>query len=445
MPYAFSPTGARFLPMTRWPNVATRGPGWTPEVEYNCGVTWKIHQSGIAEWLSDFGEHTRFHGILSDPPYALISIQKRFGGTNAPAQMGSDGRYNRLSTGFMGQDWDGFESLEHYQDWVSEWAEGLIEKALYPGAICLFFGGTRTFHHLGVGLERGGFEIVDTLMWLHGQGFPKAHEVVPGYYTALKPAWEPIYLCRTPRGKDTYRQLMRMYGTGGLNIDGSRIIGDSYAVNTFDEGAKPFGDAVGEAYTSREETKGRWPANLILDEETGAMLDDQAGNKPGSHDQEPTHSRNAKFYGGGRNLGVGYKDAGGPSRFFYQAKASRKEKDKGLEDYYWMRTGHGDWIRVSEERWAELDKSIRARGCIHPTVKPLGLLRHLATLILPPIPETGKTTLAHPRRLLVPFSGSGSEMIAGLQAGWDIVEGVEMKDDYSMMATDRIKANLGML
>ncbi len=322
--------------------------------------------------------------------------------------MGSDGRYNRLSTGFMGQDWDGFESLEHYQDWVSEWAEGLIEKALYPGAICLFFGGTRTFHHLGVGLERGGFEIVDTLMWLHGQGFPKAHEVVPGYYTALKPAWEPIYLCRTPRGKDTYRQLMRMYGTGGLNIDGSRIVGDSYAINTFDEGAKPFGDAVGEAYTSREETKGRWPANLILDEEAGAMLGEKA-------------------------------------RFFYSAKASRSEKDKGLEDYYWMRTGHGDWIRIQEERWAELDKSIRARGCIHPTVKPLGLLRHLATLILPPIPETGKTTLAHPRRLLVPFSGSGSEMIAGLQAGWDIVEGIEMKEDYTMMATDRIEANIGAL
>ncbi len=407
MPYAFSPTGARFLPMTRWPNVATRGPGWTPEVEYNCGVTWKIHQSGIAEWLSDFGEHTRFHGILSDPPYALISIQKRFGGTNAPAQMGSDGRYNRLSTGFMGQDWDGFESLEHYQDWVSEWAEGLIEKALYPGAICLFFGGTRTFHHLGVGLERGGFEIVDTLMWLHGQGFPKAHEVVPGYYTALKPAWEPIYLCRTPRGKDTYRQLMRMYGTGGLNIDGSRIIGDSYAVNTFDEGAKPFGDAVGEAYTSREETKGRWPANLILDEEAGAMLGEKA-------------------------------------RFFYSAKASRKEKDKGLENYYWARTGKG-WMRVHVEEYLKLEDGDRARGCIHPTVKPLGLLRHLATLILPPIPETGKTTLAHPRRLLVPFSGSGSEMIAGLQAGWDIVEGIEMKEDYTMMATDRIEANIGAL
>ncbi len=76
-------------------------------------MTWKIYQEEIVEWLKEY-DGPRFHGIVSDPPYALISIAKRFGGGNAPAQEGSDGRYSRLSKGFMGQEWDGFESYQHY-------------------------------------------------------------------------------------------------------------------------------------------------------------------------------------------------------------------------------------------------------------------------------------------------------------------------------------------
>ena len=114
-------------------------------------ASWGIIESELIEWLGSYGG-PRYHAVLSDPPYALISITKRFGKAgSAPAQEGSDGRYSRLSTGFMGQKWDGFESLEHYQKWVSQWSKLMIERLLYPGAVCLFFGGTRTFHHLGVG------------------------------------------------------------------------------------------------------------------------------------------------------------------------------------------------------------------------------------------------------------------------------------------------------
>ncbi len=424
----------------------------------------------------------------------------------------------------MGQEWDGFESYQHYQDWVAQWSTLLIKNALYPGAVCLFFGGTRTFHHLGVGLERGGFEIVDSVLipWMHGQGFPKAHEIEQGYYTALKPAWEPVFVCRAPRGDMTFKQLMRMYGTGGLNIDGSRIGFASQAeaqkhaeewdrdwnpdvssspIHTWDKHTGNHPGQKREKGTGPKETGGRWPANLVLthheacvkvgeymvegrtinrftqdmmpfggaegeEYETEEMppdlvdwyacvpscpvraLDDQAGearssmgggttsaNQPGSTTlwDKPVGQRSAQYF-----------DAGGPSRFFYTAKASRSEKDKGLEHYFWRRTSKGGWKRVEEEEWAKLPNKERARGCIHPTVKPLSLLRYLANLILPPIPDTGKTTLARPRRLLVPFSGSGSEMIAGLQAGWDIVEGVEMDETYTMIATDRINANIGM-
>ncbi len=154
-------------------------------------ASWSIVESELIEWLKHYGG-PRYHAVLSDPPYALISITKRFGKAgSAPAQEGSDGRYSRLSGGFMGQKWDGFKSLEHYQKWVSEWSKLMIERLLYPGAVCLFFGGTRTFHHLGVGLENGGFEIVDSILipWLHGQGFPKGHRQV----TKL---WDNILSCQ---------------------------------------------------------------------------------------------------------------------------------------------------------------------------------------------------------------------------------------------------------
>ena len=346
---------------------------------------WTVIEAELSAWLEQY-EGQRFQAILSDPPYALISIAKRFGKKNsAPAKEGSDGRYARLSSGFMGQRWDGFDSLPDYQDWIAKWSALLIERALHPGAVALFFGGPRTFHHLGVGLERGGFEIVDVLTWLYGQGFPKAHEIVPGYFTALKPAWEPIYLCRAPRGNLTFKQLEAEYGTGGLNIDGNRIPAEGYMVNTFDNGAKPFGDAAGEAYTGRMETRGRWPANLILDEEAGAALGDQ-------------------------------------SRFFYCFKASKSEKDLGLHDL--------------------------EDGNPHPTVKPITLTRHLASLILPPTDDNGTKSdhsdQRRKRRILVPFSGSGSEMIGAAQAGFDEVVGVEMEHEYNEVANLRIPAHVGM-
>ena len=142
-------------------------------------MKYSVIEAEIVEWLKAY-EGEKFHAILSDPPYALLSIAKRFGPGQAPAKAGVDGRHERLSRGFMGQTWDGFDSLEDYQKWVAEWAGLMIEKVLYPGALCLFFGGTRTWHHLAVGLENGGFEIYDSLMWLYGSGFPKSHDISKG-------------------------------------------------------------------------------------------------------------------------------------------------------------------------------------------------------------------------------------------------------------------------
>ena len=90
-------------------------------------MKYKIIEAEIIEWLKSY-EGDRFHAILSDPPYALISITKRFGPGQVEAQEGADGRFSRLGKGFMGQTWDGFDSLEDYQKWVAEWAKLMIEK-----------------------------------------------------------------------------------------------------------------------------------------------------------------------------------------------------------------------------------------------------------------------------------------------------------------------------
>jgi len=538
-------------------------------------TTWNIVESELIEWLQAY-DGPRFHAVLSDPPYALISITKRFGKDGSvPTHGGSDGRYTRLSSGFMGQKWDGFDSLEHYQTWVSEWAKLLIEKALYPGAVCMFFGGTRTFHHLGVGLERGGFEIVDSILipWLHGQGFPKSHDISKGldkaadakretigtnpnvqgresggiwaenitrpwkdraragdksgsavtkpatedaetwdgYGTALKPAWEPVYVCRAPRGDMTFAELAVQYGTGALNIDGSRIMGAKTVPSSPRQERDGSSGIYGRFGPDSEKNSGsdpgvgRWPANLVLTHHKACVkvgeyetkgrtlnrypshgmggsfafyaedhrgeeyeseklpseiverwacvpgcpvreLDDQVGHLHGRGDAPkgaPSYSGPVdNMFGSGTNkfagsTGVSDTIGGGPSRFFYTAKASRSEKDQGLEHFWWKRTDEG-FERISEEAYGKLDKRSRARGCVHPTVKPLDLLRYLSTLLLPPKQE-GKT-----RRILVPFSGSGSEMIGAVQAGWNEVTGIEMEQNYIEMAEARLTANIGM-
>jgi len=130
----------------------------------------------------------------------------------------------------------------------------------------------------------------------------------------------------------------------------------------------------------------------------------------------------------------GYKDTGTAARFYYCAKSSPSERHKGLDDFYWVcdKQRMSGFRRVSRDEWEQAPKRQRATGNIHPTVKPLEILRYIATLLLPPERET-------PRRLLVPFCGSGSEVLAALQAGWDEVVGIDMVDDYLAIARARVK------
>ena len=125
-------------------------------------------------------------------------------------------------------------------------------------------------------------------------------------------------------------------------------------------------------------------------------------------------------------------DSGSAARFFYTAKVSPKERNAGLEDMEdnYLCQGHSDQQKENKDRDIELNKSKKVKND-HPTVKPIDLCRYLATLILPPERETS-------RKILVPFSGSGSEMIGALLAGWDYVVGIELDENYIDIAEKRI-------
>jgi site-specific DNA-methyltransferase (adenine-specific) len=269
-----------------------------------------------------------------------------------------------------------------------------------------------TYEKLGRTIGYGDFDITKP-------STPEAQQW-QGWGTALKPAFEPVIVARKPIEGTVANNVLK-WGTGGLNIDGSRIGTESVKINTFDNGAKPFGDAVGEPYTSKQST-GRWPANIILDPYTAELLDEQSGtstSKSGS--MKVPDIRGGKY---GSDYGTrefdsvrGHNDSVGASRFFYVAKASKRDRNEGLEELDAQR--HSD---------RELDDGVggdnprnrtnQAKQNFHPTVKPTALMEYLIKLVTPP----GGTVLD-------PFTGSGSTGKAAILQGFDFI-GIEMTEDY---------------
>jgi len=359
-------------------------------------------------------EDNSVDSIVTDPPYEL---------------------------GFMGKKWDSTGIAYN----VDLWKECL--RVLKPGGHLLAFGGTRTYHRMVCAIEDAGFEIRDCIQWLYGSGFPKSHNISKaidkklgaereklgiapttraktdvdnqilnwgghgkgkihyvtkpatkqaeqweGWGTCLKPAHEPIVLARKPISEKTIADNVLKWGTGGLNIDGCRIPtnenrarfnrarqgGTSYVVQRRDAYIDPGGE-------------GRFPANILLDEEAGRMLDEQ---------QE------------------------GASRFFYCVKASKKERNMGLEDV--------EPTTVDDGRNKPIDNPFlrgkTPRRNTHPTVKPVKLMEYLITLITPP---NGI--------VLDPFFGSGTTGVAAVNLGFNYI-GIELDEQYVEIARRRINA-----
>jgi len=388
-----------------------------------------------------------FDAVVTDPPYGL---------------------------GFMGKAWD------HEVPGVEFWREFL--RVAKPGAHLLAFGGTRLWHRMAVAIEDAGWEIRDSLMWLYGTGFPKSLDVSKaidkdaghrsvvtrdsprsaapmsapnyertdkgdpitpdaqrwsGWGTALKPAWEPIVLARKPLIGTVAANVLE-HGTGGLNIDGCRV-GASVGTKGSDyEKTGLFG--IGGKAKIEQLAVGRFPANLILDPEAGARLDGEAGDRPGQQAGSTGVKASDVVYGTmiGRSGPDPRGDSGGPSRFFYCAKASVADREEGLE--HLPKSAPGEMVdrepgsAGAESPRAGAGRKSGGRANIHPTVKPTELMRYLCRLITPP----GGT-------ILDPFCGSGSTGKAATLEGFGFY-GIDMDPKYVEIARARIawaEANRG--
>lgn len=347
--------------------------------------------------------------VICDPPYGLTANKKGGSGVKSINLDSPYGR-SRVTTGngqggFMGQKWDA--CVPGHEFW------SVIMLACKPGAHLLAFGGTRTFHRLACAIEDAGWELRDTLMWVYGSGFPKSHNLKGehnGLGTALKPAWEPIILARKPLD-GTVAQNVQQHGCGALNIDGCRIpvnpnVDDPRLGGTGDwdtqKSAKNVyqGGYAGERIGSSK--LGRWPANLIHDGSNDVLqcFPNSAGQHGDVRGTEPSHTgdENTNCYGEyARVPAIARLDSGSAARFFYCAKASKLDRDEGLES-----------------------------GNYHPTVKPTTLMRYLCKLITP---SDGL--------ILDPFMGSGSTGKAAIMEGFRFI-GVEKEDDYCRIAQLRI-------
>lgn len=267
-----------------------------------------------------------------------------------------------------------------------------------------------------------------------------------GWGTALKPAFEPVVVARKPLEEKTVAANVLKYGTGGLNIDGSRIGTETLGGGTmpdlrdvgqmskeatgidklsFGQNPRPANRIEQATYT------GRWPANIILDPYTAELLDEQSGITK-SGDIKPHKSNNTSaIYGGGDGFqpditGSHKGDTGGASRFFYVAKASKKDRNEGLDEL----------PQVASKRYGDRDAGSLPKQTpqgevisknFHPTVKPTTLMEYLIKLVTPP---NGI--------VLDPFTGSGSTGKAALLNGFNFI-GIELTEEYLPIIEGRLK------
>jgi SAM-dependent methyltransferase len=221
-------------------------------------------------------------------------------------------------------------------------------------------------------------------------------------HTALKPAAEIWVLCRKPISEKTIAENVLKWGTGGLNIDGCRIElnGDYKCKANGRPSLTGLCDNYDPSKANQPDTQGRFPANVILDEEAAAMLDEQTGTlrsgfMKAGHPYGQGDGQNVYGKLTGKTKSDTHGDSGGASRFFYCAKASKKERGKGNN---------------------------------HPTVKPVKLMEYLITLVTPP---NGI--------VLDPFFGSGTTGVAAVNLGFNYI-GIELDEQYVEIARRRINA-----
>jgi len=411
-------------------------------------MSYQIHHGDNREVLKNLADDS-IDSVVTDPPYEL---------------------------GFMGKSWDATGVAYSVELWQE------VMRVLKPGAHLLAFSGSRTYHRMAVAIEDAGFEIRDQIMWIYGSGFPKSHDISKGidkqagaerevvktgfaygisvgqeaqgyrpadyvskqlsneaitteakqwqgWGTALKPAHEPIVVARKPL-IGTVAANVLTYGTGGLNIDGSRVGSEIVSTHHAPKGTFAGGEPNRGSDTSTYQNHtGRWPANVIHDgsDEVVALFPDTKGQRirpkiEGKKGLPISEESFTSEIASGETFG--YTDSGSAARFFYCAKASKRDRNEGLDGFEVKQTLGGGGLTEVGGAYG----SIKAAGQNHhPTVKPTDLMRYLCRLITPP---NGT--------VLDPFMGSGSTGKAAMYEGFKFI-GVEMTDEYLPIAKARIE------
>lgn len=361
-------------------------------------MTIELIEGDCREVLREFANNS-IDSVVTDPPYALtmtkrlsrsnpVDVEKNFTKT-IPGQ--GVNPYRSQARGFMGKAWDNGDTAFDPAFWAD------VLRVLKPGGHVLSFGGTRTYHRMACAIEDAGFEIRDQIGWLYGSGFPKSSNQDgewEGWGTALKPAWEPIVVARKPL-VGTVAGNLAEWGVGALNIDGCRVPSDESTrrSNTAEMGY--HGGNLATSYQTGSDL-GRWPANVIHDGSDEVL--DAFPQARGAIAGTPTREiePNVAFGRSRQGGGLEPRDSGGSAaRFFYCAKASKKD---------------------------------RGEGNVHPTVKPTDLMRYLVRLVTPP---NGT--------VLDPFMGSGSTGRGAVLEGFNFI-GIEMSTEYMDIADARIAA-----
>ena len=392
--------------------------------------------------------------VVTDPPYGLEFMGKSWDGADGfrrslnANDAGRDDPFGRTS-----RTSPEYRAGALFQRWCEAWATECL-RVLKPGGHLLAFGGTRTWHRLACAVEDAGFEVRDSIAWMYGSGFPKSMDVskaidkaagatrekvrktgaasaysanagndrpwmqearengfievdgdIPatdaareweGWGTALKPAFEPVVVARKPLAGTVAANVLA-HGTGALNIDGCRVEGPKPDTTRGASVNASSGPALGGQGRILDDGKGRWPANVVLDESQAEALDEQSGESV----SKAGGSSGTHFSAGDPGVPTpdrprgGHTDTGGASRFFYVAKADASERP-------------------------------RVNGTAHPTVKPLDLMRWLVRLVTPP----GGTVLE-------PFAGSGTTVEACIVEGFQCIA-IEREADYLPLIRQRI-------
>lgn len=370
---------------------------------------------------------------------------------------------------FMGKEWDkGVPPVDY-------WQEAL--RILKPGGHLLSFGGSRTYHRMACAIEDAGFEIRDQIMWVYGSGFPKSlnvgkaidkaagverarqeprrlknqsgslspsgfnvdgwspqvnEPITPeakqweGWGTALKPAHEPIVVARKPLDGTVANNVLA-HGTGAMNIEGCRVETDD-SFGGGQKGTSGFAEGYEHDGWKAGSDQGRWPANFIHDGSDGVLElfpNAKGGAYPAQRGQPVATGFGANSpptEGGARAMG----DNGSAARFFYCAKANKKERNAGLEGFPEKQGGAMAGTANKSLKTGSGNERDGRQQNHHPTVKPVALMRYLVRLVTPP---NGI--------VFDPFLGSGTTAVAAILEGFEW-SGCEITPEYLPIIEGRV-------